>query len=248
MTRQIILMPRKPLVFLVTMLYLLLGIFLTHILLTLSEPGQMFLAFNVALLEYSQSLSENLMILETVPFPTLEFIPFTPLGFLFFVLPFVFSWVIGLGYTIYSCIIIKGENAGFSSLLEGFNFFLKIVLIRLVYAIIFIGSFALFIVPSIIAMCAFSQVNYLLIDHPEKNIFWHFSESVRIMRGKKWDYFKLRFSFIGWILLSSIGFIRYAVWLWLHPYTTFTLTSYYYDLTGQSPTSTESQWQKPGMF
>lgn len=238
-------MPRRPLVFLVTMLFLLSGVIFSQIVFTLSELGRMSIGFLEAL---STFLDDFVRIGMLADFP-FEFIPLTAFGMFFFIAPWVFMWILELGYIIYARNVIKGEPAGYFSLLEGFNLFFKAILLRLVYTIILIGSFALFLIPGFIVMCAFSQVQYLLVDHPEKNIFWHFSESVRIMRGKKWEYFKLVFSFSPWIIVASLlPFITYAILLWLYPYSTFTFVSFYNDLTGQSPAPLEGDWQRPGMF
>jgi len=228
----------------VTMFYILILSILSLIFFTLSEAGQMLVASFAA---FSETATEFWQ-LGIFQIPAFEFIPFTPFGLFFSIVPWVFIWILDLGYIIYCRAVIKGEPAGYFSLLEGFNFFAKAIFIRLVYTILIVGGFALFVIPGIVALCAFSQVNYLLIDHPEKNIFWHFSESIRLMRERKWEYFILMLSFIGWRLLSGIRVISYAVQLWLYPYSTFTFISFYHDLTGQTPAPVEGDWKKPGMF
>lgn len=228
----------------VTIFYIAILSILSLIFFTLSEAGQMIIAFFLAFSETATDFWQ----LGILQIPVFEFIPLTPFGLFFSIAPWVFIWIVDLGYIIYCRSVIKEEPAGYFSLLEGFNLFAKALFIRLVYTILIVGGFALFFIPGMIALCAFSQVNFLLIDHPEKNIFWHFSESIRLMRGRKWEYFKLMLSFIGWRLLSGIRVISYAVQLWLYPYSTFTFISYYHDLTGQTPAPVEGDWKKPGMF
>ncbi|MBR2066844.1 MAG: DUF975 family protein [Solobacterium sp.] len=47
-----------------------------------------------------------------------------------------------------------------------------------------------------------SMIFYLLRDNPEMSAFEAIRESKRLMKGKRFDLFKLEFGFIGWILLG----------------------------------------------
>lgn len=87
----------------------------------------------------------------------------------------------------------------------------------------------LLIIPGIIKSLSYSQVFFLLRDHPEFSIIEAITESRKIMKGYKWKYFLLNLSFIGWGILSlftvGIGL------LWLIPYVTTSLASFYDQLT-----------------
>ena len=51
-----------------------------------------------------------------------------------------------------------------------------------------------------------------------------------MMKGHKWDYFCLMLSFIGWFILSifTLGILL----LWLVPYMTVTIASFYDSIRG----------------
>lgn len=87
----------------------------------------------------------------------------------------------------------------------------------------------LLIIPGIIKSISYSQVFFLLRDHPEFSITEAITESRKIMNGYKWKYFLLNLSFIGWGILSiislGIGF------LWLIPYISTSLATFYNKLT-----------------
>ena len=86
----------------------------------------------------------------------------------------------------------------------------------------------LFIIPGIILIFMFSQANYILAENPEKSSIECLKESIRMMKGYKFEYFVLYLSFVGWFVLSiltfGIGF------LWLIPYYQITATNFYLEL------------------
>jgi len=76
----------------------------------------------------------------------------------------------------------------------------------------------------------FSQAFYILSEDKSKGIIEYLRESDRMMKGHKWEYFILEFSFIGWDILTKITF--YIGDLWFNPYkqVTCTNTNYYLEL------------------
>lgn len=105
-------------------------------------------------------------------------------------------------------------------------YFKTLGLSLLINIIVFIG-FLLLIVPGVILGFALSQCSYILAQDPEIGIIECIKESRRIMNGRKFDFFILELSFIGWELLSiltlGIGF------LFLEPYKAMTKTYFYLD-------------------
>lgn len=97
----------------------------------------------------------------------------------------------------------------------------------LVFIFVFLW-FLLLIIPGIIKSLSYSQVFYLLKDHPEFSITEAITESKKIMKGYKWKYFLLHLSFIGWGFLSivtlGIGL------LWLIPYISTSQATFYNNL------------------
>jgi len=245
LAKGLILAPRRPHLVFVTLLYIIISASLLMIVVHLSEIGR----FQMEILQQMNTAAIEALRYGTalqIPIPELQV---TAVGMFFFVVPFLFMWMIDLGYLYYARGVTRGEEGlGYRSLFEGFNYFLKGILLRLLSYLIFFVGFALFVVPGIIAMMAFSQADLLLLDHPDKSVFWHLKESARIMQGHKWEYLVLRLSFIGWVLLVQVPFLHYAVRVWYTPYSTLTFVNYYHSLTGQGPKVPKDGWQKPGMF
>ena len=246
--RTIMLTHRRPHVLLVSLLYVLVGMLLMQIILNLSDVGQ----FQIALAQQTEEALERfnrLGVMEVLTLPTFRI---TILGTVFFVASWVFTWMMDLGYFYYAKGTAQGETLGYQSLLEGFNYFVKGVLIRLIRVIVVTLGLLLFILPGIFLRAAFSQVEPLLLDHPKKSVFWVFRESWRLMRGRIWEYLLLRLSFFGWIVLRGMVAMflppfSYIVQLWLTPYLTLTRVNYYHALTGQEPPEPEPDWQRPGL-
>ncbi|MFD9625228.1 DUF975 family protein [Peribacillus muralis] len=92
---------------------------------------------------------------------------------------------------------------------------------------IFLWSLLL-IIPGIIKSLAYSQLFFLLKDHPQYTVLEAISESRKKMNGLKWKYFLMNLSFIGWGILCiftlGIGLI------WLIPYIGTTLAAFYNEL------------------
>ncbi|WP_285765810.1 DUF975 family protein [Peribacillus sp. SI8-4] len=86
----------------------------------------------------------------------------------------------------------------------------------------------LLIIPGIIKSIAYSQLFFLLKDHPQYTILEAITESRKRMNGLKWKYFLMNLSFIGWgflcIFTLGIGL------LWLIPYIGTTLAAFYNEL------------------
>jgi len=243
--RGLIFTPRKPHVIFVTLLYIVISMLLMLIITNLSELGR----FQVEMINQMNEAAADSFQLGIFPQISIPELRISWLGMFFFVIPWILVWMIQLGYLYYARGIVRGEEGlGYRSLFEGFNYFLKGILIRGLYAIMIALGFIFLVIPGLVIMAAFSQANLLLLDHPDKSVFWHLGESTRLMRGHKREYLVLRLSFIGWILLMSVPILHYAVRVWYTPYSTLTFVNYYHGLTGQGPKDPDDGWKKPGMF
>ena len=239
--------PRRPHLLFVSLLYILVGMILMQISLSLSDVGQ----FQLSVFEQSAEAMERFAASGEIEAFSLPPFQVTLLGTLFFVAPWILTWMMDLGYLFYARGVARGEDVGYQSLLEGFNFFIKGILIRLIRAVLTGIGLLLLIVPGVFLRIAFSQVEFLLLDYPEKGVFWFFRESFRLMRGRIFAYFMLRLSFIGWLFLDAmvlwmLPIFRYAVRLWITPYITLTRVNFYHALVGQEPPVAEAGWQRPG--
>jgi len=242
--KKVMLTPRRPSLFIVTMVFLLIGVILAQMDLALSDVGR----FQAEALQLWTAAATTAAQHGVFTLPAeLPAFTFTVLGTLFFAVFLIFQWIMSLGYVYYIRGTVKGETLGFRSLFEGFNYFIRGFFIRLIQTVIVILGLFFFVVPGIVAMCAFSQIHLLLLDHPDKNVFWYFGESRRLMQGKKMAYFQLVLSFFGWFILQSIPVISLAISLWLEPYFNASKVFFYQEITGQGPTP-ETQWKRPEMF
>lgn len=65
----------------------------------------------------------------------------------------------------------------------------------------------LLFIPGIIATYSYALVPYIMAEHPELRARDALRESKIMMKGYKWRLFCLEFSFFGWSLLISFGFV-----------------------------------------
>ena len=140
--------------------------------------------------------------------------------------------VVEAGFIIFLLNTIRATQPCFGNLLDGFGFFFKIIVLNFLMALFIILWSLLLFVPGIIAALSYSQAIYIWVDDPTKSAMQCLRESKALMRGHKWELFKLQFSFFGWALLASLPTVGYAVQVWTIPYTSMTYALYYEKLVG----------------
>lgn len=96
----------------------------------------------------------------------------------------------------------------------------------------------LFVIPGIVKALAYSQVYYILCDHPEYTGREAIDASQEMMRGHKRELFVLQLSFFGWFLLSFLTFG--LLLLYVKPYYQAALTEFYRYL---KETQGQQDWQ-----
>jgi len=242
--KQAIFQPRRPHLILVTLLYILIGLILTMIVSELSDIGQ----FQAETSRRMIAAAEDATRLGVMDIPALPQLKFSIFGTVFLLVPLAFLWIIDLGYRYYVMGVTKDEVRGYQSLFEGFRHFAKALAARLIYTVLVSVGFLFFLAPGIVAICAFSQIDFLLLDNPTKGVFWFFGESARLMRGRKKEYFVLTLSFLGWRLLTRVPLISLAALFWYTPYSTCTFAYYYHDLSESGPKTPGNGWRRPGMY
>lgn len=127
--------------------------------------------------------------------------------------------------------LIRRENPQIGSVFSIYSdgkMSLKLILTSILQGIyIFLWSLLL-LIPGIIKGFSYSQTFFILKDHPEYSANQAITESKKLMKGYKWKLFVLYLSFIGWAILClftlGIGF------LWLIPYVTTSLATFYNEL------------------
>ena len=136
-----------------------------------------------------------------------------------------------LGHNQYYIDLCTTQNARFETLFSRFGIFFKALGLRLFMALfITLWSLLLFI-PGIIAAYRYAMAPYLMAQNPDMGIREAVNRSKELMQGRKWRYFCLHFSFIGWHLLAMLtAGIGY---LFLNPYIYAADAAFYLDASGQ---------------
>ena len=120
----------------------------------------------------------------------------------------------------------NGPEVG--QLFQGFSSFWNALGLYFLTTIFVMLWMILLIIPGIIASIAYSQVYFLLVDHPSLSPMDAIESSKVLMKGHKWQYFCLGFRLLGWVILSiftlGIGL------LWVVPYMQTAYAEFYLEL------------------
>lgn len=171
------------------------------------------------------SLVTNLMDVETVSMGALFAILICSLLVSFFV-----TLPLGVGYyNALNSLLIEDDN----NLTNNMFKFAYDRTLRNVGGMLLMGLYVflwtlLFIIPGIVKSIAYAMTPFILKDYPELSVNQAINLSMKMMKGRKFDYFWLGLSFIGWgllcILTLGIGY------LWLMPYMCTSMASFYQDV------------------
>ena len=143
---------------------------------------------------------------------------------------------LAVGYSVYMLSLIRKKDQKVENLFDGFKncFANSLVAGILSYLFIFLWSL-LFFIPGIVKAIAYSMVPFLQAEDSNLKGNDALKKSEELMKGHKWEYFKLMFGFIGWILLSILTFgILYV--LYVGPYMQAAKAHFYQELTGKKDT------------
>ena len=141
----------------------------------------------------------------------------------------LYSAIISFGYQLWCLWTYRRQNPGLGALFQGFSIagrvlWMQIIImvqtslfcipVVLLYTMFLIGNsypiFAMLVaVPIVVAaMIAFTfrfaLAPYVLADNPDAGASLAIRRSAELMRGWKWELFKLDFSFIGWLILLEV--------------------------------------------
>lgn len=157
---------------------------------------------------------------------------FTLIPFLGYIIQFITTGALTLGFIIFFVGIARKEGPPISEIFSGFSHFLKALGVYFFMTIFTLLWSLLFIIPGIIAYYRYSQAYYILQDNPDIGALEAIRQSKELMKGRKFKLFVLHLSFIGWALLClltiGIGF------LWLYPYFFVTQAHFYDEITGRT--------------
>ncbi|PFH82907.1 DUF975 family protein [Bacillus sp. AFS088145] len=144
----------------------------------------------------------------------------------------IITWIVntllGFGLIVYFLNLIRDEEKNLSDLFFYFKTghqFIRGIIVGFLVALFTILWLILLIVPGIIKSIAYSQVGYILKDHPEIGALDAITLSRRMMDGYKWKLFLLWLSFIGWglLVIITIGLALFYV----APYFSATQAQFY---------------------
>ncbi len=160
----------------------------------------------------------------------------TGFGNLLSLLMQVMSMVLAVGYSILCLRLWRQQDVAFANLLDGFGMFFRVVALSILKYFIILGWSMAYALPAALvtaaigpwglvitlpllylpyeAMYSYRLAVFLMIDYPTMPSLHCLSLSRKIMKGYKWQLFKLDLSFLGWLLLCLVPFVG----LWVRPY------------------------------
>ncbi len=138
------------------------------------------------------------------------------------------AMALGLTYIHFRIAADPSYRPRVKDLFDGFNNFWPYLKVTLLASLFTVLWSLLFIVPGIIKAFAYSQAPYIIAENPNMPAMEALRTSERMMNGRKWEYFVLSLSFIGWALLAipTLGLL----YIWLEPYMQMTMVNFYSDL------------------
>ncbi len=123
--------------------------------------------------------------------------------------------------------LVRGDgNIRIRRFFDGFRNFIDNFQIGFMYLLHITLWSLLLIVPGIYVSYSYAMAFYVKKDHPDYRWQDCFDESERLMEGNRWRFFKLQFSFIGWILLGFLAFFGLGS-LWVAPYQAVSSAVFY---------------------
>ena len=129
--------------------------------------------------------------------------------------------------------LFRRGNMEFSDLFQGFSaveftstigLYVKMVIFTFLWSL-------LFVIPGIIKAFGYSMAPFILADHPSLTGGEALAVSTDLMAGKKWNFFCLLLSFIGWDILSffTLGILQ----IWIMPWKYAAMANFYESIKDQ---------------
>ncbi len=88
----------------------------------------------------------------------------------------------------------------------------------------------LLIIPGIMKAYSYAMAWYIYNDNPNMGPMETLRTSEQMMKGHRWELFKLQFSFWPWILLGIITFG--LAWIYIYPWLSSSIVLFYEELKG----------------
>lgn len=113
-------------------------------------------------------------------------------------------------------VVIKnnnGEKPSVKDLFAGFKYFGQLFVLNLLLSIYIVLWGLLLIIPGIIKSIAYSRAFYIFYENPTLSAKECIKQSMGLMKGHKWEYFCLMFSYIGWFILCALTLGILTLWV-----------------------------------
>ena len=112
---------------------------------------------------------------------------------------FILGGIVGVGYAKYNLGLVDRTEPGFEALFAYLPNWKTTTLTRLWKGLYILLGTILLVIPGLIMGYTYAMTDYILAEHPDM-------APGEVMEGNRWRLFCLQFSFIGWMLLSSLTF------------------------------------------
>ena len=141
----------------------------------------------------------------------------------------IIGGIVSAGYCKFHLNLVDGEEPQLGTLFTYLPQWKTMVAANILMTVYTLLWMLLLIVPGIIAVYRYSMTYYILAENPELTASEAIEYSSELMKGNKWRFFCLGFSFIGWNILCvlTLGIGN----LWLNPYMQTANVAFYRDIT-----------------
>ncbi len=139
--------------------------------------------------------------------------------------------VVSIGYAKFNLDLYDWlETPEFNTLFKFMGIWKTAIVARFLRGLYIILWSLLFIIPGIIATYDYAMTEYILAENPNLTASQALEMSKTIMNGNRWRLFCLRFSFIGWHILTifTFGIGNF----WLLPYEQAAVAAFYKEISG----------------
>ena len=137
---------------------------------------------------------------------------------------------LAIGAAYFALKISKDDNPKTDDLFFSFNNnFGNSILAYLLVVVFVLLRLLLLIIPGIIASLAYSQTWFILAENPEMDSYKAILKSKEMMKGYKWQLFKINIRIFG---LSLLCILTFGIgFLWLIPYQYVVYAKFYEELS-----------------
>jgi len=145
--------------------------------------------------------------------------------------------IIGAGHAKFNLDLNDGNTPTIATLFKYFQDWKRNIHANVIVLLRVLGGLLLFIIPGIIASYNYIALPYILAEDDTLTAREAVEKSKQMMKGNRWRFFCLQFSFIGWYLLSMLTFGILGIWL--NPYICATNADFYREISGTRPVVSE---------